>query len=72
MISLLEGYRPRGSFTAERVPINIAPEVRDRLASLLYGKAFMGTGVGYSAFIDRACEVAEAEYAEQLTRQRER
>jgi hypothetical protein len=61
------GYRPSATFSRERVPILIAPEVRDRLNALLYSQAFMGTGIGFSAFIDRACERAETEYAEQLT-----
>lgn len=64
MPSLIGGCRPRSSYSDERVPINIAPEVRDRLNQLLYSDAFMGTGVGFSAFIDRACEAAEIEYAE--------
>jgi hypothetical protein len=54
-------------FGSERVPINIAPEVRERLNNLLYSDAFMGTGVGFSAFIDRACEAAETEHANELS-----
>jgi hypothetical protein len=48
--------------TSDRVPINIAPEVRARLRNLLWEREMRG--VGYSAFINRACEVAEAEIAE--------
>ena len=33
--SLLSGHRPRSTFSDERVPINIAPEARDRLNTLL-------------------------------------
>jgi len=72
MLSLLRNHRPRGSFSEERVPINIAPEVHNRLSALLYGPAFMGSGVGFSAFIDRACEAAETEFAEKMTRERQR
>ena len=61
---LLSGHRPRRFFSDERVPLNVAPEVRDRLNALLYSEAFMGTGVGFSAFIDRACEAAETEFAQ--------
>ena len=43
----------------EREPINIAPEVRDRLRSLLFQDGMKA--VGYSEFIDRACERAEEE-----------
>jgi hypothetical protein len=64
MMSLLSGHRPRPTFTPDREPIMIAPEVRARLNSLLYSEVFAGTGVGYSAFIDRACEAAETEYHE--------
>lgn len=63
-VSLTAGHRPRNSYSEERVPILIAPEVRDRLNNLLTSDAFMGTGVGFSAFIDRACEAAETEYAQ--------
>lgn len=51
-------------FTPDRVSINIAPEVRERLENLLHSDAF--PAVGYSAFIDRACEAAEAEHAEKV------
>lgn len=44
-----------------REEIFICPEVRDRLARLLYHPA-MRT-VGYSAFINRACELAERDIA---------
>jgi hypothetical protein len=67
VISLLSGHRPRSTFTPSRGPIMIAPEVRARLDSLLRSGAFAETGVGYSAFIDRACEAAETEYHERLT-----
>lgn len=65
-VPLLTGHRPRNLFSSERVPINIAPEVRARLSALLVSPAFEGTGVGYSAFIDRACEAAETEYAHKV------
>ena len=71
MISLLHGHKPRHHFSDARVHIRIAPEVRDRLSELLYSPAFMGSGVGYSAFINRACEAAETEYAEKLREDRE-
>lgn len=71
-ISLLSGHRPRNMFGRDRASIMIAPEVRDRLNCLLYSPAFMGTGVGFSAFIDRACEAAEKEYANQLTQRKEK
>jgi hypothetical protein len=61
--SLLDGHRSRAMFSEARVPIEIAPEVRERLNNLLYSPHFMGTGVGFSAFIDRACEAAETEIA---------
>lgn len=63
---LTAGHRPRNYYGDDdnRVPINIAPEVRKRLNDLLNSDAFAGTGVGYSAFIDRACEAAETEYAQ--------
>lgn len=68
-VSLLEGHRPRNTFSAERVPINVAPEVRFRLNALLCSPPFAGTGVGFSAFIDRACEAAETEYVQRRTRE---
>lgn len=46
-----------------RVPIYIHPNVRQRLHSLLMHNEEM-RGVGYSAFINRACEVAETAIAE--------
>lgn len=61
-VSLLSGLR--NPTERERVPINIAPAARDRLSRLLYQPEFRGTGYGYSAFIDRACEAAETEIAE--------
>lgn len=69
-ISLLTGHKPRKHFSDDRVVMLVAPEVRERLNELLYSPAFMGTGVGFSAFIDRACEAAETEYANKLTRER--
>jgi hypothetical protein len=42
---------------AERVPINIHPEVRERLRTLLFEPEMLA--VGYSEFINRACEAAE-------------
>jgi hypothetical protein len=65
MNRLTDTFRPTAAYSEEREPINIAPEVRERLRTLLYRPEFNGTGVGYSAFIDRACEVAEAELAVQ-------
>lgn len=60
-VSLLDGHRrPQDG---RRECIRIHPDVRERLRRLLYSPAFEGTGVGYSAFIDRACEAAETEYA---------
>lgn len=46
----------------ERVSIYIDPAVRERLAVLLFEPEMQG--VGYSAFINRACEVAETAIAE--------
>ena len=57
MMSLLSGFRPND--TRERVPINIRPEVRQRLRDLLMEPEFRG--VGYSSFIERAVEAAETE-----------
>lgn len=44
----------------ERVPINIDPDVRKRLRGLLEDFPEFHT-VGYSAFINRAVELAEGE-----------
>lgn len=63
-VSLISGHRPRAMPAEQRVHILIAPEVRKRLRDLLLTEHFMGTGVGYSAFIDRACEAAETEIAQ--------
>lgn len=52
----------------ERVPINIDPSVRDRLRDLLFEDEFHA--VGYSAFINRACEIAETEIAYERTKER--
>jgi hypothetical protein len=60
LLSLLEGHRPND--TDVREPINIRPAVRERLAKLLYQPELRG--VGYSSFIERACEVAETEIAD--------
>lgn len=49
--------RPQG----ERVPINIDIDTRERLINLLYLPEMRG--VGWSEFINRACEVAETEIA---------
>lgn len=51
---ILSGHR---ACAGERVPINIDPAVRARLRDLLLLPELQG--VGYSAFINRACEVAE-------------
>lgn len=53
----------------ERVPINIDPDVLTRLRLLLWTRQMHG--VGYSAFINRACEIAETEIAEKITRENE-
>lgn len=59
---LLTGFR-RGDFArTTRVSINIDPAVRDRLINLLFQPEFQS--VGFSAFIDRACEVAETAIAQ--------
>ena len=47
----------------ERVPINIDPAVRKRLRALLEDYPEFRT-VGYSAFINRAVELAEGEAME--------
>ena len=58
---ILTGHRPLDN---ERVPINIHPDVRFRLAALLtHNDEFHG--VGYSQFIERAVEVAETAIAQQ-------
>lgn len=69
-LDLLNGTRPRDMYSNERVPIEIAPEVRERLSNLLNSPALAGTGVGYTAFIDRACEIAETEIAEARSKRR--
>jgi hypothetical protein len=75
MMSLLTGHRPND--TEERLPffdsdgfptMQVRPEVRDRLRKLLCQPELRG--VGYSSFIERACEVAETEIAEVRTRRR--
>lgn len=43
----------------KRVPINIDPEVRERLAHLLWQPEMRG--IGYSAFLNRAIDIAMAE-----------
>lgn len=45
----------------ERVPIEIAPDVRTRLRNLLFHPEMRA--VGYSEFISRALDMAEAELA---------
>lgn len=40
----------------DRRPINIHPAVKDELNELLYSQMFMGTGVGFSAFIKAAID----------------
>jgi hypothetical protein len=47
-------FAPRTSYSEVRVPINIAPEVRERLRGLLMQPELQG--VGYSA-----CELAEGD-----------
>lgn len=59
---ILEGHH--NPTHEDRVPIYISSEARERLHALLVSPAFQGTGVGYSAFIERACEVAETAIAE--------
>lgn len=51
---------PRGR---ERMPINIHPDVRERLRDVLFEDEMRG--VGYSEFINRACEIAESEIAQE-------
>lgn len=58
-MGLLTGHR---SFSKDRAPILVHPDVRKRLRDLLFEPEMMG--VGYSAFINRACEVAETEIIE--------
>jgi hypothetical protein len=59
-VPLTSGHR--SPETDERVPINIAPDVRKRLRDLLFEPEMRG--VGYSAFINRAVEAAETEIME--------
>jgi hypothetical protein len=49
--------------TADRIPIEVHPEVVARLRSLLFEPELRG--VGYSEFISRACEMAETEIAQE-------
>lgn len=60
-----DSFRPPES--NERVPINVEPEVRERLCTLLMRPEFRGTGVGYSAFINRACELSETTIAHEAS-----
>lgn len=69
MTSLLKGLRPDHLFSEARVPVDVAPETRERLRDLLNSQAFAGRKVGFTAFIDRACEAAETEYAEALPKE---
>lgn len=62
---LLDGHRHPPD--DRRVPCMIHPEVRDRLQALLLRNPEL-RGVGYSAFINRACEAAEGEIAERRSR----
>lgn len=55
------GFKAQSEFDGKRVPMMVAPEVAKRLNALLMTPYFMGTGIGYSAFIDRAIDVFEAE-----------
>lgn len=48
--------------SSERVLMNVHPQVRERLRALLREPEMLG--VGYSAFINRACEIAETQIAE--------
>lgn len=52
----------KGASPGPRLPILIHPEVRVRLRDLLFEPEMQG--VGYSAFINRACELAETEIVE--------
>jgi hypothetical protein len=51
----------------ERVAINIDPDVRQRLEELLWEPELHA--IGYSEFINRACEIAETEIAYERTAQ---
>lgn len=62
MSQLTHGYRPPPD--PERVPINIHPEVRQRLRDLLFDNPEL-RGVGYSSFINRACEATEGALIEE-------
>lgn len=66
---ILEGHRPEVP-VRDRQPILIDPAVRSRLRALLFEPQFRG--VGYSAFIERACEVAETAIAQQRTERPQR
>lgn len=61
-IPLTSGIHTPNGFSAERVDINIAPETRERLKALLMRDEMHG--IGYTQFIDRACEAAETELEE--------
>jgi len=57
---LAEKVRATGSLReaveTSREPINIHPDTRERLRNLLMSNHFMGTGVGYTAFVEAAID----------------
>lgn len=57
--SLLTANTARFAIDQRREPINIHPDVRERLKRLLLQPEMRG--VGYSSFIDQACTLAEEE-----------
>ena len=61
---ILTGHRNVGDIE-NREPIMIHPDVRQRLHALLFEPEFRA--VGYSAFIERACDVAETAIAQSRT-----
>ena len=65
MPSLLNDER-RDPPSSDRVLMNVHPDVRQRLRDLLASPEMRG--VGYSAFINRACEVAEEQVRERADR----
>lgn len=60
------GHSNRPVEGRERVSMNVHPDARKRLKEVLFESEMHG--VGYSEFINRACEVAEGEIAEERTR----
>lgn len=59
----LIGHMTNPPRVKERVGMKVTPAVRKRVRDLLFQPEMFG--VGYSEFIDRACEAAEKEIAQE-------